>query len=97
MSHKRQAHTAIAAFSFYPNEKFDYLGNYKFADKFNGSLNDGVLDSLAISTIKLELNKNTEKTYSVDNMPCVRPEGLFSMRVFKPDSTVTYTILVENH
>jgi hypothetical protein len=35
------------------------------------------------------------KTQSYDNMPCVKPQGFFPMRVYKPDSTVKYSMRIE--
>jgi hypothetical protein len=35
------------------------------------------------------------KTQSYDNMPCINPKGFFPMRVYKPDSTVRYSMRVE--
>lgn len=32
---------------------------------------------------------------SIDNMPCLKPQGLFSMPIYKPDSTVKYTMLIK--
>src|SRR5690606_14639667 len=37
------------------------------------------------------------KTFVQDNMPCYEPEGIFSMRIIKPDTTTTYTMLVKRH
>jgi hypothetical protein len=75
-------------FSFYPSKKNEYLGNYKFADRFRRSMTDSVQDSSA---------KNIEKADIQYNMPCLKPVGVFSMRIYKPDSTVTYTMLVKKH
>jgi hypothetical protein len=75
-------------FSFYPNKKNESLGNYKFADKFSRSMSDTVQDSFPKNIVKTDLQYN---------MPCLKPVGVFSMRIYKPDSTVTYTMLVKKH
>jgi hypothetical protein len=33
---------------------------------------------------------------SFDNMPCLKPEGNFSMLVLKPDSTMRYNLIIRN-
>ena len=32
-----------------------------------------------------------------DNMPCLKPKGDFPMPVYKPDSTVKYTLLIKRY
>ena len=32
---------------------------------------------------------------SMDNMPCLKPQGFFPMPICKPDSTVHYTLLMK--
>lgn len=32
---------------------------------------------------------------SIDNMPIIKPEGNFSMRIFKPDTTVRYSLQIK--
>jgi hypothetical protein len=34
----------------------------------------------------------TQKSF--DNMPCLKPQGFFPMPIYKPDSTVRYTLLI---
>jgi hypothetical protein len=36
-------------------------------------------------------------TSSLDNMPCLYPQGSFPMPIYKPDSTVRYTLLIKTH
>jgi hypothetical protein len=38
---------------------------------------------------------NTQKTF--DNMPCLKPQGFFPMPIYKPDSTVRYTLLIKKY
>ena len=37
----------------------------------------------------------TQKTF--DNMPCLKPQGFFPMPIYKPDSTVRYTMLIKKY
>lgn len=34
---------------------------------------------------------------SMDNMPCLVPQGSFPMPIYKPDTTVRYTLLIKKH
>jgi hypothetical protein len=46
-------------------------------------------------------NQYTERTHEQafvrDRMPCYKPAGVFSMRINKPDSTITYTMLIKKY
>jgi hypothetical protein len=37
----------------------------------------------------------TQKSFS--NMPCLKPQGYFPMPIYKPDSTVRYTMLIKKY
>jgi hypothetical protein len=39
--------------------------------------------------------RKVAKNQSYDNMPCINPKGFFPMRIYKPDSTVRYSMRVE--
>lgn len=58
-----------------------YLLNPKLADK------DIRIGHLSNGKIK--------HTPSMDNMPCLDPQGSFPMPIFKPDTTVSYTLLIK--
>lgn len=51
------------------------------------------------STKKLNFNQDTiemmAKAHSNDNMPCIKPQGYFPVRVYNPDSTVNYSMRIE--
>jgi hypothetical protein len=32
-----------------------------------------------------------------DNMPCVKPQGFFPMLILKPDSTISYSLLIKKY
>jgi len=35
--------------------------------------------------------------HAIDNMPCLDPQGSFPMKIYKPDSTFNYTLLIKKH
>ena len=41
------------------------------------------------------LNNKIKALQSLDNMPCLHPNGTFPMPIYKPDSTVRYTLLIK--
>lgn len=43
------------------------------------------------------LNEIVKTPQTFDNMPCLKPEGYFPMPVYKPDSTVKYTLLIKKY
>ena len=43
------------------------------------------------------LNEIIQTPQTFDNMPCLKPEGYFPMPVYKPDSTVKYTLLIKKY
>ena len=88
-----------AATEQFQNKKSDDFGNYKFADKFSGSLSDRARDSFNMSPLRPAPSKSIEEIYSGDNMPCfhpksgddmpcLKPTGIFPMRVFKPKNVI---------
>jgi hypothetical protein len=91
----RKTDTSTEQFSGKQNKKNNDFGDYKFDDKFNDSWNDRSLDNFTMPRAGRMPGKISEEIYSGDNMPCVKPEGTFSMKAYKPDSTVEYTMLVK--
>lgn len=37
------------------------------------------------------------KTFVQDNMPVYEPQGVFSMRIIKPDTTTKHTLLIKRY
>ncbi len=35
--------------------------------------------------------------HAIDNMPCLDPQGSFPMKIYKPDSSFNYTLLIKKH
>ena len=42
-------------------------------------------------------NGKISAPHSFDNMPCLYPQGSFPMPVYKPDSTVKYSLLIKKY
>ena len=42
-------------------------------------------------------NAQIQTSHSCDNMPIFHPQGSFTMRIYKPDSTVNYTMLIKKY
>ncbi len=62
-------------------EKHKYLLDPNSADK---DIRFGQLSNVRIKALQ-----------SQDNMPCLYPEGNFPMPIYKPDSTIRYTLLIK--
>ena len=79
--------------TIHPVDSIDFKGFLKNpADEkyFPGfKLNDKNIHFGQLRTLHLE----TPPTF--DNMPCVKPQGPFNMPVYKPDSSVNYTLLIK--
>ena len=42
-------------------------------------------------------NGKIKPPQSMDNMPCLYPQGFFPMPIYKPDSTIRYILLIKKH
>ncbi|MCX6221934.1 MAG: hypothetical protein NTZ69_13220 [Bacteroidia bacterium] len=42
-------------------------------------------------------NGRIKASHSLDNMPCLYPQGSFPMPICKPDSTVRYSLLIRKY
>jgi hypothetical protein len=86
--------------SFYNYQKpCSLLNSIDFKSQSNSGLDDGNYLLDRFSDKKQILGKDAlepfEKPQSFANMPCVKPEGNFPMRICKPDSTVRYSLLIK--
>ena len=72
------------------------LNRKAYSEVSNTIMNSGNLLFPDISSFNPLFNKNLGKiTYSIyDNMPCIKPEGNFSMLISKPDSTYRYSLII---
>jgi hypothetical protein len=83
----------------FPKSQFknDYLESFNFADKFTGPWNDLALADVPPLPSSPELSKTRNGQYSGDHMPCFKPEGIFSAKILRPDSTMKYTMPVKKY
>jgi hypothetical protein len=94
----RKANSTIEAFSFDPKSKGDVLpGPYVFSGKVGVLPNHKAPDNFRNPAIGSVLSKKMSDTFSADNMPCAKPFGIFSMRVYKPDASINYHIKVKDY
>ena len=42
-------------------------------------------------------SRTTGNAFVPDSMPCYKPEGVFSMKIVKPDTSSRYTMLIERY
>jgi hypothetical protein len=88
-NHKRDT-TVDKSYDIKPNlgdksmNQFHNLWSPKTADDF-------------LSNNSLNISRGLEKEFMFDNMPCYKPEGLFSMRIRIPDPTLIYTMLIRKY
>ncbi len=68
---------------------------------FNDTLRDKRFLPLKLTDKNVSFGQNLKEIVktpqSIDNMPCLKPEGYFPMSVYKPDSTVKYTLLIKKY
>ena len=92
--------TTFRNLSIYNYQKPYSLGNISdFKDKLNGLLNDRNFLFNGLPNKNLNFSQDSfrtiGKTQTYDNMPCIKPQGFFPMRICKPDSTVRYSMRIE--
>lgn len=70
--------------------------DYKKLNEVKSLLDDKTVDGF-LSLDSHHTSREQEKAFVTDHMPCYKPEGLFSMRIIKPDSTMKHTMLVKKY
>ena len=82
------------------NTPYEDFRNYKFPEKFPGSLSSPEQYDFNKAPLSPMPNKFTDRLYSGsnympcvhpktgDDMPCYKPQGAFPMRVFKPENVI---------
>lgn len=83
-----QRHKKDPASSDLPAFRFKPSPGYALAPPDDQKVNDPALTGDRL------VRRVESKNLSEERMPCYKPEGAFSMRIVKPDSTVHYTLLV---
>jgi hypothetical protein len=94
INRNRKTEATAEQFSVNGNKKSAPFDKYKFVDKFPGSFKDAGWSYDFLSPLQ-PLGKSNEEIYFGWTMPCFIPEGMFSMRVYKPDSSMKYTMLLK--
>jgi len=74
----------------FQNKRNDDFGNYKFFEKFGGSLNYSFRPAPGKFTAEIHSRNDMPclQPKSGDDMPCFKPKGIFPMRVFKPKNVI---------
>jgi len=102
LNRNRKAVAPKEQFQFYPNKEGSYWSDDRRTNKFGGSvdvmgsLDDQAWDRSIFSTTGKTI-VGAEEAYLSDRMPCFKPEGIFSMKVYEPDSSSTYTMLLKKY
>ena len=87
-------------------ERVDSLSSFRYDIKpalgfkkltMPGDFRDDKLVEPFLSDNSSLSSSTTEATVAPAKMPCYKPEGVFSMRVIKPDSTMRYSMLVKRY
>lgn len=84
-----QRHKKDTASSDLPAFRFKPSTGYTLAPPNDQKVNDPALTDDRL------VRKGESENLSEERMPCYKPEGAFSMRIVKPDSAMTYTLLVK--
>lgn len=92
--------TTLRNFSIDNYQKPYSLGNsIDFTSQFKGPLSDKSFLFKSSFNRKLNMGQNSmasfERRQCYDRMPCIKPQGFFPMRTWKPDSTVSYALRIE--
>ena len=95
-----QSDTSLVKFGFNNSTKM-----LRHADSINFKqfLNNPLIHKYQLDPKLADKNVHFGQLYSAkihtphpcDNMPIIHPQGSFSMRIYKPDSTVHYTLLIK--
>ncbi len=89
-------------FSFNNSTKtFRQLDSIDFKRLLNNPANDKDLRYPGLADKNMTFGRNSvgiiETPKSFENMPCLKPQGFFPMPIYKPDSTVRYTLLIKKY
>jgi hypothetical protein len=79
----------------YPTENKEQSSAYNSAHKFGYSLSNERWSSNPLFLREMAPLESAESTYPPDHMPCLKPTDIFSMRIYTPDSTINFTILLK--
>lgn len=91
--------TTFKNFSFGNKTKtFGHIDSIDFKELLSTSTNDKAFLFPKLADKDLTFNRDSIEIFETqkyfDNMPCLKPQGFFPMPIYKPDSTVKYTLLI---
>ena len=93
---------AVKDFSFSNSTKtFIHVDSIDFKGFLNNHANDKDFLFPELADKNMTFSRDSigifEPQKSFDNMPCLKPQGFFPMPIYKPDSTVRYTLLIKKY
>ena len=95
MNQKRKRGVTADSLSSFHYDIKPALG-YKKMIKPNGFRDDKIVERF-LSTDSQWASRTQAKAFVQDSMPCYKPEGVFSIRIIKPDTTTGYTMLIKRY
>ena len=101
-NNRLQFDSTVRNFSFNNNLKnFSSDKSNDFKWPLNNFFSDKSLLYTKFDDMNLIFRQDTigiiKQPQSFDNMPCLKPQGFFPMPIYKPDSTVSYTLLIKKY
>ena len=99
-NNRLQFDSTFRSFSFNNNLKiFDAYNSNDFKWLLNNSFSDKNFLYHKFGDRKLIIGQDPigiiKQLQSFENMPCLKPKGFFPMPIYKPDSTISYTLLIK--
>jgi hypothetical protein len=88
--------TTFSTWSIYNSQKpcnYGIVKDYKIQRLDSSYYN--ILFSNKMLVLSQDSVRKIAKTQSLDNIPCVNPQGFFPMEVYVPDSTMKYSMRIE--
>ena len=97
-----QIDSTFKNFSFNNSKKtFLHIDSIDFKGLVNNYRNDKNFLYTKLADKNMTFGRESVEIFetpkSFGNMPCLKPQGLFPMPVYKPDSTVRYTLLIKKY
>ena len=102
LNSRLQIDPTVKNYSFNNDTKtFRHIDSIDFMGLLNNHGSDKIFLHPKLADKNLTFGRDpfgiTETFKSVDNMPCLKPQGYFPMPIYKPDSTVSYTLLIKKY
>lgn len=99
---KLQFDTRLKNFSFNDTNTFGHIDFNDFNGLLNGHKDERDFlfpNKLAYKNLHFGQNSSgiVKTPQPLANMPCIKPNGLFPMPIYKPDSSINYTLLIKKY